>query len=203
MYIPKKVTRFLSLDLELNQPSNKIIQIGACVGDIETGEIVDRFSIFVNPHEELGYCDGGENSSKTITDLTGITQDQVDNGVELREAYLQLVEFAKKYETFINPITWGGGDSEAIRQQLYADPYNQNLSWIFGRRWIDAKTLFVSWRFANNEPIKGGLARSMLKLGLKFEGRKHDAEDDAVNTFRIYVKLLELLRNKNERVSDV
>ena len=195
-YVPKKITRFLALDLELNQPSNKIIQIGACVGDIETREILDTFSVFVNPNEELGYCNGGENDGKTITDLTGITQSDVDNGVNLREAYLQLLDFSKDYNCFINPVTWGGGDSEEIRRQLYEDPNNSDIPWAFGRRWIDAKTLFVSWRFANGEPIKGGLARSMLKLGLQFQGRKHDAEDDAINTLLVYFKLLDLLKGK-------
>jgi inhibitor of KinA sporulation pathway (predicted exonuclease) len=196
-YLPKKITRFLAVDLELNQPSNSIIQIGACAGDIETGEVLDRFSMIVNCGEQLGYCNGGENDGTTITDLTGITQEQVDNGVTLLHAYEELSAFAKRYGTFVNPLTWGGGDTEEIRKQVLQHiAYPRTLEWPFGRRWIDVKTLFVSWRFANGEQIKGGLARSMTKVGLKFEGRKHDAEDDAVNTFRMYVKLLELLRNK-------
>lgn len=203
-YVPKKITKFLAVDLELNQPSNTIIQIGACVGDIETGQVIDKISLIVNPHEQLGYCNGGDNDGKTITDLTGITQQDVDNGMELLDAYDQFVEFAQKYDVFVNPLTWGGGDIEEIRQQVLKKLESpRTIKWPFGRRWIDVKTLFVSWRFANNEPIKGGLARSMVKVGLAFQGRKHDAMDDAVNTFRIYAKLLEFLRNKNERVSNV
>ena len=63
--------------------------------------------------------------------------------------------------------------------------------------WIDTKTLFVSWRFANGKPIQGGLAKSMLKVGIKFEGRKHNATDDAVNTFRTYVRMLQLLKSES------
>jgi len=62
--------------------------------------------------------------------------------------------------------------------------------WLFGRRWLDAKTLFVAWRMAQGRELQGGLGRSMTKLGLAFEGRQHNAIDDAENTFRIYRALL-------------
>jgi inhibitor of KinA sporulation pathway (predicted exonuclease) len=62
--------------------------------------------------------------------------------------------------------------------------------WLFGRRWLDAKTLFVAWRMAQGRELHGGLGRSMTKLGLAFEGRQHNAIDDAENTFRIYRALL-------------
>ena len=45
--------KLTSLDLELNQPSGKIIQIGAVVGDTETGEITQRLRIYVNPGEPI------------------------------------------------------------------------------------------------------------------------------------------------------
>lgn len=182
---------FTALDLELNQPSNKIIQIGAVVGNILTGEVIDKFNIIVNPHEQLGYCN---DITKSITDLTGITQEQVDAGVELEEAYLQLKAFHEKHKAFINPVTWGGGDSNEIREQLQSNLVlsegQQMPSWCFGRRWIDAKTLYIGLRLSNQKPPTGGLARALINMGLKFEGRQHDALDDAYNTFRIFYALL-------------
>ena len=178
---------FTALDLELNQPSNKIIQIGAVVGNIQTGEIIDKISIIVNPHETLGICNDGENSQVSITDLTGITQEQVDAGVELDEAYIALRDFHNKHNSFINAVTWGGGDSEEIKQQIAK--YNMT-SWCFGRRWIDVKTLYIAWRLQNGKPPTGGLAKAMTNVGLKFEGRKHDALDDAYNTFRMFHAML-------------
>jgi inhibitor of KinA sporulation pathway (predicted exonuclease) len=68
--------------------------------------------------------------------------------------------------------------------------------WAFGRRWIDTKTVYVTRRLALGLPYQGGLARSMTKLGLAFEGRKHDALDDAINTWRMYYKLVEEIRRK-------
>lgn len=180
---------FTSLDLEMNQPSKKIIQIGACIGDISSGKIIDKLSVFINPNEKI---------SAYITDLTKITQEDVDNGVTLEEGYEILKSFHEKYCSFVNCITWGGGDSQELLEQLKLE--NTNFSgWCFGRRWIDVKTLFISWRFANKQPIQGGLARSMTKVGLNFIGQKHNATDDSVNAFRMYCKMLEILKDKEKQ----
>jgi inhibitor of KinA sporulation pathway (predicted exonuclease) len=180
----KSIEIFTALDLEMNQPSKSIIQIGAVVGNITTGQILEKLSVFVNPNERI---------NPEITKLTGITQQDVDNGVTLLEAYGKLKRMHENYGSFINSITWGGGDSQELLEQLKKN-HPDFEGWCFGRRWIDTKTLFVSWRFANGQPIQGGLARSMTKVGLQFQGRKHDARDDAFNTFLMYVKMLSLLK---------
>jgi inhibitor of KinA sporulation pathway (predicted exonuclease) len=182
----KPIEIFTSLDLEMNQPSKKIIQIGACVGNIRTGQIFEKLSVIINPNEHV---------APFITDLTKITQDDVNRGVTLEEGYGKLKRMHENYGAFINAITWGGGDSQCLLEQLKAEnPHFEG--WCFGRRWLDTKTLFVSWRFANGQPIQGGLARSMTKVGLKFEGQKHNARDDAVNTFKMYIAMLALLKGK-------
>lgn len=197
----KPIEIFTSLDLEMNQPSRKIIQVGAVVGNINTGQILERFSVFVNPKEKI---------APSITELTKITQKDVDNGLTLEEAYYQLKAIHEKHDSFVNPITWGGGDSQEIFNQLVDRSFLDRLfvrinlkhrpekDWCFGRRWIDTKTIFVSSRFANGKPIQGGLAKSLLKVGLRFNGQKHNALHDAENTFNMYRKLLDLLRNDSE-----
>lgn len=175
---------FTSLDLEMAQPSQNIISIGSVVGNIETGEILDRLHVFVNPKEQL---------SPFIMELTKIKQSDVDSAGTLEEAYAQLKAMHEKHKSFVNTLVWGGGDSQELRNQLLK--HNPSFQgWCFGRRWIDAKTLFVSWRLANGHQIQGGLARSMTKLGLKFKGQKHNALDDAENTFYMYLELLKLLK---------
>ena len=57
--------KFLALDLELNQPSGKIIQVGVAIGDKNTrfeDYVVRKW--YINPQEPI---------SEFITDLTGIT----------------------------------------------------------------------------------------------------------------------------------
>lgn len=173
-----KDINLLSLDLELNQPSGKIIQVGACVGNLKSGDILHTYSRFIFTKETL---------SEKIIKLTGIKQNDVDNGIPLVFSYRHLASMSLKYNCFINPLTWGGGDSEILRGQLGIKPYEKYL---FGRRWIDVKTLFVSRCFMKNESHQSGLAKALLRTGLQFKGKKHNAEDDAINTFIIYRELL-------------
>ena len=186
-------TNFLSLDLELNTPPLElrnavdtppaIIQVGAVIGNLETGEILGKFSEFVNV-EEVIYPE--------ITKLTKIHQSDVDKASSLEFVYSLLVEEHRRHDCFINCITWGGGDTESLRKEMKLPIEDER--WKFGRRWIDAKTLYVSYRWANGKDMAGGLAKALTHLGLKFEGRRHDALSDALNTFKIYRRLLEYYR---------
>jgi DNA polymerase III alpha subunit (gram-positive type) len=182
--LPNKI--FTSLDLELNQNPNgeKIIQVGAVVGDISTGEILERLSVFINPNETL---------EPFIIKLTKITQEQVDNGVTLEEAYNQLKSMHKRHKSFVNFIQWGHGDSQALLKQLKKE--NQNFEgWCGGRRDIDVKTLYVSWRLANESFPTGGLSRAMSNVKLQFKGQAHNALWDSENTFNMFRRMLELYK---------
>lgn len=169
---------FTSLDLEMNQPSGKIIQIGAVVGDIKTGEILDELCVETAIDEPV---------TDYITKLTGITQQQLDVAVSLQEGYELLKALHKKHGSFINPIVWGGADSICLRDQM---GFAEEDRYMFGRRWIDAKTVFLTHALKNDIPMTGGLSKSMNKLGLKFDGRKHNAMADALNTFLVYHYLI-------------
>ena len=171
--------KILSLDLELNQdPSSgpKIIEIGACVGDIFTGEVIESYSAFVNPQQKL---------LSIIVKLTSITQEQVDAGGTLAEAYLGMEALARKHDCLSIPIVWGAGDGYALRQELPA-----HIEWAFGKRELDVKAVFQAYQMAFNQKVQAGLAKAMTRLGLVFKGKKHRAVDDAINTFIIYCALL-------------
>lgn len=172
----------LSLDLELNQPSNTIIQVGYVIGNLETGEILERVRSYVRVSELI---------NPYIIQLTGITdEDIMRRGESLQDVYKRLAFLHTKHKCFRNALTWGGGDSSELRQALNLDV----VEYALGRRWIDAKTLYVSRAIARKGTYQAGLAKAMGKLGLSFEGQKHDALDDAHNTFHIYRRLLEDLR---------
>jgi inhibitor of KinA sporulation pathway (predicted exonuclease) len=176
--------KLFSLDLELNQPSRKVIQVGACAFSHKTGQIVDRFLIYVNPYEKL---------SPEITQLTGIHQKDVDTeGYSVKEAYFLLKKFVEKNKCFKNPIVWGSGtwnDSLCLYQQ--ADPGEANF---MGHRVIDAKTIYQSSRLRNWKKVKGGLVTAMEELGLHFEGKNHNALADAINTAKIWIHLTEVFK---------
>lgn len=168
----------LSFDLELNQAASgaKIIEIGACVGNVSTKEIVDEYTAIVNPDEKL---------EEKIISLTGITQDMVDSGVSLLDAYEGMIKMAVKYGCLRMPLTWGCGDLPSLKSELPA-----HATRYFGRRELDAKTIYQSYQIAKNGKIQSGLAKSMGKLGLNFKGTQHRATDDAKNTFVIFCALL-------------
>jgi inhibitor of KinA sporulation pathway (predicted exonuclease) len=170
-----------SLDLEMNQPSGKIIQIGVVVGNVVTGEVVDRFSRFVNPEEPL---------SDFIIGLTGITQQDVDQAPLLSAVYSELASWAGQYKKkrHLNPITWGGGDSDYLRRELKVEL--DSPDWILGRRWLDAKTVFSAWSMSRGKTPRAGLSAAMKILGMNFAGRAHDAGVDAENTFAIWCELM-------------
>lgn len=178
---------YLSLDLELEQPSQEIIQIGACVGNIQTGKILGTYSAYIPAELPL---------SPFIIQLTGITQEIIDEqGVSLLTAYRGLLAFYKAFpEVNYNIMTWGGGDTRELKEQVtsayYKIIYGKVFEWPFGRRWIDIKTWFQFIQLSKGGKLQAGLAKAMTKQGLNFQGRKHNALDDAINTFRLAHKLM-------------
>jgi inhibitor of KinA sporulation pathway (predicted exonuclease) len=179
-----KNINLLSLDLELNQPSRSIIQIGATVGNLATGQILEEYSAHINV---------GEAIDPFITNLTGIKQAEVDNGISLYTAYEQLKQLHIKHECKNRgcTLTWGIGDMACLRNALYLD----EETFYFGRRFIDVKTVFISYQWANNFKHQAGLANALTKLSLNFQGKKHNAKDDAKNTFLIFHELLRRFKN--------
>lgn len=178
-----------SLDLELNQPSGKIIQIGACVFSHKDGKIIDKFMVYVNPKEKI---------DPSITELTGITQTMVElEGYDVKDAYLLLEKFVRKKRAFMTPIVWGSGswdDSSCLYKQAGVKEPN-----FMGHRVIDVKTLYQSLRLRSWKKVKGGLSSAMKELGLNFEGRNHNALDDAINTARLWLYLTEPLKSVGPR----
>ena len=173
---------YVSLDLEMNQPSGKIIEIGVTVGNAYKREIIEKKHFFVNPNENL---------SEYIIRLTTIKQADVDAAKPLHEAYLDLCQYLKPFKFRQCVVTWGGGDHYLLKNQLQETgmPYE----WILGHSYINVKTIHQSLMISKNEKTQGGLAKSILKYGMHFKGTKHRAIDDAYNTMKLWFKMLDML----------
>lgn len=79
------INSYVCIDLEttgLNPKLDKIIEIGAI--KVIEGEIVDTFSSYVNPGRKL---------EERIVELTGITQEQVDDAEDISRIFPGLAEF--------------------------------------------------------------------------------------------------------------
>ena len=175
-----------ALDLEMNQPSGTIIEIGYTIADTETDQIKVSKGLIVNPHEQL---------SDMIIKLTGINQDMVDTGQELLDAYLEMVKDCEDFSAHRQPVVWGSGDLRVLREQVYKKDANVFANeWSFGYTEMNIKGIVQGIMVANGRSAQGGLAKSLLKFGLNFKGTKHRAIDDSANTFFLYVELLKRLK---------
>jgi inhibitor of KinA sporulation pathway (predicted exonuclease) len=173
--------KFLALDLELNQPSGKIIQVGVAIGSVK-----DRFEDYV---VRKWYIDPQEPISEFINDLTGITDADIRAEAYSHEHVArEISELIKEHKPFTNPVVWGGGDSSELLAEFcknHADfPH-------FGRRWIDVKTFYTYLMLTRGKAPSGGLASAMGYFKLQFRGKAHRADIDAQNTLALFFKLLE------------
>ena len=189
---------YLALDLELNNaedgstPNPPIIQVGVAIGTWDhyvDNEIITRKWYF-NPHEPI---------YPFITNLTGITDDDVINKSVTHEVFAEeLGALIKEYRPFVNPVTWGGADSVELKAEMIARgihfPY-------FGRRWIDVKTFYVLRMLANGKRPSGGLKSALGTFKMKFEGTPHRADDDALNTLRLFFNIVDR-QSKMQRLID-
>jgi inhibitor of KinA sporulation pathway (predicted exonuclease) len=177
--------KYLALDLELNNapdgstPSPSIIQVGVAIGSarqLPSDWIVKKWFVKVN-----------EPIYTFITELTGITTEDVQNGLQHYDIANELNKLIKDNNTFVNPVTWGGGDST----ELKADFERWGVEFRnFGRRWIDVKTWYVLHMITKGKKPAGGLSSAMGEYKMNFEGTPHRADVDAYNTLRLFFQIL-------------
>jgi len=187
----ERTQKYLALDLELNQPSGKIIQVGIAIGKAD-----DRFENYLT---KKWYIDPGEPISDFIIGLTGITDSDIRaNSVSHETVARELGELIKEHNCFVNPVTWGGGDSV----ELLAEFSNRCVDFPhFGRRWVDVKTFYTLLMFAKNKKPSGGLASAMGAFKLQFKGTAHRADVDAANTLAFFHHLVHRQRSLEHLLS--
>ena len=105
--------KYLALDLELNNapdgltPNPSIIQVGVAIGSarqLPSDWIVKKWFVKVN-----------EPIYTFITELTGITTEDVQNGLQHYDIANELNKLIKDNNVFVNPVTWGGGDATELK----------------------------------------------------------------------------------------
>ncbi len=174
-------TPFLSLDLEFNQPSRRLIQVGVTLGSRMQSEeewVVRQW--LLDPQEPL---------APEIVALTGITEAELaSHAVPWEQMARELAELLTQHKPFINPVTWGGGDSEALRTGLR----ERSIEFpFFGRRWVDVKTCHTFLALTHGRNPSGGLRSVMQQYKLRFAGTPHRADHDAFNTLRLFFAMLD------------
>ncbi|NWI64497.1 ERI2 exoribonuclease, partial [Todus mexicanus] len=176
--------------------SPEIIEFPAVLFNTSTGEIEAEFHTYVQPQEHPVL-------SEFCTELTGITQNQVDEGVPLNICLSQFLKWIQKIQkekkilfgtdtpsnssseakacTFVTWTDWDLGvclQYECKRKQLRKpDIFNS---------WIDLKATYRA--FYNRKPQ--GLSGALQDLGIAFAGREHSGLDDSRNTARLAWRLI-------------
>jgi inhibitor of KinA sporulation pathway (predicted exonuclease) len=179
---------FFALDLELNNsdngttPNPPIIQVGIAIGtwDHYAENQISKYKWYLDP---------GEPILPFITNLTGITDEDIrTKSVPWDQMAFELSTIIRNLQPFTNPITWGGGDST----ELLTEFKKRNIDFPhFGHRWIDVKTWYVLHRLAKSQSAKGGLRSAMSYYNMHFEGEPHRADDDALNTLRLFFNIMD------------
>jgi len=179
------------LDLEMNQPTRSIIEIGA-VKLLRDGTISkDHFSSVVNPKEGLGLCTAKGRGRITITELTGITQQEVDSAQMLGNVVERFHKWATQDSPNIILAGWGGDP-----QWLLSEVVSKELSYPFRRKSLDVRSMVVFYSsLIRRKYDSDGLEALMRAWKLEPEGNAHRALPDALNTARLLQKVIRYHRD--------
>ena len=151
---------------------NEIIEIGVCVVDLDALERVERDRIMVRPARST--------VSAFCTELTGITPDEVADGLSFAEACQRLM---RRHRSDSRPwASWGDYDRKQFERQC-----NGPQRYPFGSAHTNAKAVFAEAYMAR----KQGMAGALRTAGLPLEGRHHNGADDAWNIAALVLHLAE------------
>lgn len=152
---------------------SEIIEIGICPLVVATGERLPKESILVKPEWSM--------VSEFCTQLTTLTQQQVDAGASFREAVGML---RKKHDTKLRSFaSWGDYD----RRQFQRQCESEGIPYPFGPTHHNIKSLFAIMRGLQREC---SVEEAYKMLGWEFEGTLHRGDDDAFAIARIASHLL-------------
>jgi inhibitor of KinA sporulation pathway (predicted exonuclease) len=179
--MPKKLDQVIVIDVEStcwegappHGEESEIIEIGVCPLEVATGRRLQKRSILVRPERSRinAFC----------TQLTTLTQEQVDRGIPFAAACSIL---RKEYQT--RDRVWASfGDYD--RSQFERQCSAVGVSYPFGPRHLNVKTLFALTR---RLPQEVGMAEAVALLGFPLEGTHHRGDDDAWNIAAILAELL-------------
>ncbi len=161
----------------------EIIEFACVVIDKQLTEI-DRFATFVRPVRN-------SRLTKFCTELTSISQEQVDGAPEFEEVISQFnKQIIDKYDPLFT--SWGRYD----KSQLQMDCKYHKVNFPFNEEHLDIKRWLPQYLGFNKPKGIGGMIRY---LGMQFEGTPHRGIDDVLNIIKILQKVEDNLP-KSEKI---
>lgn len=177
-----KMKRIAVLDLEctcddtnLIIPRNEmeIIEIGVVIADLK-GNTYNEFNCFVKPviHPILTpFC----------SNLTSITQEQVNQGCSLEKALSDLDDFLFN-ENIDAWSSWGGFDANQIRKDIRNNKLRENKF-----PFLNLKHINLSYEYVQALSLskKVGVRKALSQNKMEFIGTPHRGIDDVRNIARL------------------
>lgn len=153
----------------------EIIQIGAVMLD-HKHRIIDEFSSFVKP--EYGKVD------EFIENLTGITQDDVEQASILRSALMKFADWIGERQATV--LSWSDSDYHQLQNEMRIKKIKHHKIQDLLDGWVDFQRSFDQMLGLKNQYA---LEDAMNISRLQAMGRMHDGLCDAYNTARLFIKV--------------
>lgn len=177
---------FLVVDYEFTQYRRKIgrprgffaeiIEIGAVKLDGETLETTTKLQDFVYPHFY-------PKQAKEAMDFCMITKKDMEKAIQFEDMVESLRNSYEKGQTYF--VAWGGEDyhvlSEGCKRHKIDNPIDKD----------DYLDLALAYRLMKGDNYTTGLKKATEELEVDAGGLWHTAFDDAVNTGKVLIKMLE------------
>lgn len=179
---------FAVVDLEMTCEANGVgfkmetIEIGCAMVRTDTLEVVDTYESLVRPSLN-------PTLSKFCTELTGITQNDVDSARHFPEVANEFGQFLAKHRNALF-VAWGTGDFKQIQQDCEMHDIDNPVQISI----LNQKSIFKSMGLTN----KGFGLKKALNIAKIEQGEAHRALADAVNT----AKLLPFMVGKAHEITD-
>lgn len=177
----KKLDKIVVIDVEAtcwpgsppHGERQEIIEVGVVLFDVKKLLISNKESLIVRPDFSK--------VSKFCTELTTLTQADVDKGITFAEAcHILKKEYQTESRTF---ASYGDFDRKAFER----DCIHKNVKFPFGPTHLNIKNLFAI-AFSLEREI--GMAEALKKMNLPLIGTHHRGHDDAENIAKILRELI-------------
>lgn len=184
--------KYIAVDLENNQPSGRIIQIGAVACDTEDPALItSEFVVFVDPDERINW-DHSLNNGQTLGELLG-DQFQIKHPKHARsrkEALDLFWQWVTNSHCGRRIFHWGGKDITTVLRESketgVAVPGHLVV--------VDLKTVYRTlYQPALRLPKRSSLESACGEFEVAFSGRAHDALVDATATGSLVHKMYRML----------
>lgn len=154
--------------------ATETIQIGAVLVD-ENLEIVDEFNTYVHP--QYGSIDS------FIENLTGITNRDVKNACEMKEALESFIDWIPEDAIC---ISWSETDKIQIRREAKAKMVESSRLENIFENWQDCQLTFTN-KMNADRPFN--LKEALIACNIMYDEQIHNGLVDAKNTALLFIKM--------------